>query len=288
MNRLSAASVLAVIFGASLGVQPWIGALAQAPPAKPPAATSTPPRPPALPTPGRAPAAPKPPSAAPAGEIEPEAIQALRRMSAYLGTLNAFELTTDTTLDLVTEAGQRVQVGGRTHYKAKRPNGFQIDLVTDYMHRQFYYDGKQFTVVAPELHYYATAPAPPTIRETLDAIYNKYGIALPIEDLFRWNDPASNRAENVSSAFAVGPATVDGVPTDHYAFREGVHDWEIWIQKGDQPLPRKLVIVDRSDQARPAYVARLSWTLNPTLTTADFTFTPGPDAKQIHLAAVAK
>ena len=37
------------------------------------------------------------------------------------------------------------------------------------------------------------------------------------------------------------PATIDGVATDHYAFREADVDWEVWIQKGDQPLPRKLV-----------------------------------------------
>jgi hypothetical protein len=62
------------------------------------------------------------------------------------------------------------------------------------------------------------------------------------------------------------------VKTNHYAFREGLIDWQIWIQQGDQPLPRQVVIVDRRDKTDPSYIAQLAWTLNPPLTDADFAF----------------
>ena len=77
---------------------------------------------------------------------------------------------------------------------------------------------------------------------------------------------------------------MDGVKTTHYAFREPEVDWEVWIQDGDQPLPRKLAIVDRTDPAHPTFTSRLSWTVNPTLNDSDFTFTPGADSKKIQLA----
>jgi hypothetical protein len=83
----------------------------------------------------------------------------------------------------------------------------------------------------------------------------------------------------------VGDATIDGTPTTQYAFRQGPVDWQVWIAKGAQPLPRKIVIVDRTDDARPAYSVRLNWTLNPTLAADAFTFRPGADAKQIQIAA---
>ena len=78
-------------------------------------------------------------------------------------------------------------------------------------------------------------------------------------------------------------ATLDGVKTTQYAFREGQIDWQVWIQQGDQPLPRKVVIVDRRDPAGPAYIARLTWTLNPPLSDADFAFRPGENATRIRL-----
>lgn len=229
---------------------------------------------------------PAPTTAAPA--VEPAALAALRRMSAYLATLSTAELTSRTSVDVVTNYGQRVQLDGVVNYKLRRPNGFVIDVVSDRKKRTFYYDGKQFTVFAPELGYYATAPAPPTTRQTLDAIEQKFGIELPLEDLFRWNDPTDNPAQGLVSGFTVGTATLDGVPTDQYAFRQAKVDWQIWIQKGDQPLPVKVVIVDQVDPANPAYVARLSWTLNPSLSADDFTFKPGKDAKLISLSEVAK
>jgi hypothetical protein len=241
-----------------------------------------------------APAAPaagtsKPAAAAPAAPaIDPQALAALRRMSAYLGTLPALELTSNTSLDVVTTQGQRVQLDGVVHYKIRRPDGFSIEVDSDHKKRTFIYDGKQFTVYSPEFGYYATVGAPPTNKQTLDAIEAKFGIELPLEDLFRWNDPTDNPAENLTSGFVVGTATLDGVATDHYAFRQPNVDWQIWIQQGPQPLPLKVVIVDQVDPTNPAYVARLAWNVNPTLTADDFTFKPGKDAKQIHMSELAK
>jgi hypothetical protein len=235
---------------------------------------------------GAAPAYAQPEEAEPASPVEPEAKAALDRMSAYMRTLTAFEIKTATSLDVVTEAGQRIQIDGTAAYKVKRPDSFVISVDTDWKKRSFYYDGKQFTVYAPELGYYASAPAPATIRETLDVVADKYGIVLPIEDLFRWNDPSSRQTEALDGAMHIGTATVDGTKTEQYAFRQGMVDWQVWIQTGDQPLPRKLVIVDRSELAQPAYVARLTWTLNPPLKSDDFAFKPRKDAMSIHLTSI--
>jgi hypothetical protein len=220
--------------------------------------------------------------------VDPDATRALERMSAYLMSLPAFEIKAQTVRDLVTNDGQRVQVGGVSQYKVHRPNGFQISVDTDMMSRRYYFDGKQFTVFAPKLDFYATVDAPPTIHETLDLIKTKYGVEVPLEDVFLWSDPKIKRAERLKSAYLVGPATIDGIATDHYAFRETDRDWEIWIEKGDHPYPRKLVITDRTDSAHPSYEARLTWNGVPTLVAADFTFKPGADAKAIHIAKLDK
>lgn len=222
----------------------------------------------------------------PAVAVEPEALQALQRMSAYLATLTSFEVTTQTSLDLVTDAGQRVQLDGSVKYQVRRPDGFIIAVSTDWKKRTFLYDGKQFTVYAPELGFHASVAAPPTILQTLDLIWEKFGIALPIEDLFRWNDVKSRRPDALDSGFLVGPASIDGVATDHYAFRQGDVDWQVWIQRGDQPLPRKLVIVDRSEPAQPSYSAQLTWTLNPQFAADAFTFHPSKTDKAIKLTAL--
>ena len=73
--------------------------------------------------------------------VDPQSVAALKRMSAYLATLNTFELRSEGSLDVVTEEGQRVQLDGVTNYKFRRP-GFVIDFESDLKSRRFIYDGK--------------------------------------------------------------------------------------------------------------------------------------------------
>ena len=218
-----------------------------------------------------------------ASVVDPDAVAALRDMSKYLTSLNTAEIVSNGSIDVVTDAGQRIQLDGLTNYKLRKP-GFVIDFKSDLKNRRFYYDGKTFTEYTPDAGFYASVPAPSTNRETLAAMYQKYGISLPLEDLFRWADPNGHPDDQLKSAYQVGTATLDGVATDHYAFREGNADWELWIQQGDQPLPRKMVIVDKTDDARPTFTARLDWKVNPPLSDKDFAFVPSASDKRIQLA----
>lgn len=218
-----------------------------------------------------------------AGMVEPDAVAALKKMSAYLTSLQTVEIVSEGSLDVVTGENQRIQLDGVTTYKIRRP-GFVIDYVSDIKNRRFIYDGKNFTVYSPKLGFYSSVPAPRTNREVLDTIYKKFGIALPLEDLFRWADPGGVRQNALKSAYYVGTATIDGAPTSHYAFREEDVDWEIWIQRGDQPLARKLVIIDRTNPTNPTYISRLNWKVNPTFADGDFQFVPDKDAKRIQIA----
>lgn len=219
------------------------------------------------------------------GVIEDEAVEALKEMSNFLMTANTMQIVSNGSLDVVTNSGQRIQLDGRTTYKVRKPAGFVIDYESDIKSRRFLYDGKNFTVYSPKLGFYSTVAAPATNREVLKTIHDKFGIALPLEDLFRWSDGSSaDRIQALKGAYNVGPATIDGVATDHYAFREDAVDWEVWIDQGDKPFPRKLVIVDRHDPAKPTFIARLQWTMNPTFSDADFAFVPDANAKKIQMA----
>jgi hypothetical protein len=58
-------------------------------------------------------------------------------------------------------------------------------------------------------------------------------------------------------------------------------DFQVWIEAGARPLPRKLVITTLSDPTQPQHSMLLTWTLNPKLDEAEFKFTPPPGAQRI-------
>ena len=207
-------------------------------------------------------------------DVDPRAVEALKRMSTFLSSLESFRMISESSLDVITVQDQKVQLDSVSTYLATKP-GIRIDWVSDQKNRQFYYDGKTFTLVAPTLGYYATVEAPPTNREFLAALYERTGVELPLADLFRWADADhEDDIARLTSAFSVGTATIDGVPTDHWAYRTADYDWERWMEQGDRPIPRKLVLIDRTDPTLPSFTARLSWQLNPKLDPAAFTYVP--------------
>ena len=227
-------------------------------------------------------------SAAADSDIDPEAMEAMKRMSAYLSAQTSFELKTTGAFDLVLDDGQRLQFGDNATFKVRRPDRFVIERVGDYKDRRFTYDGKQLTVSSPRTSYYAQVDAPPTIRETLTLASQRYGIELPLTDLFRWSEPGGGRADEVKEALYVGPAVIDGTPTDHFAFREDEVDWQIWIAQGDAPVPRKIVITDRTDPSSPQYTATLSWNFRPVFDAQTFAFKAPAGALPIRLTALTQ
>ncbi|MBU8977640.1 DUF2092 domain-containing protein [Lysobacter sp. MMG2] len=228
-----------------------------------------------------------PPSAAvaAAAKVQPEALAALDRMAKYLRSLKSFGLRADTTLDLVTEDDQKLQFPGTIDYKVRVPNGLRIDMKTDRKERQLFYDGKTLTVYGPKNKLYAQTDAPPTIAKLLAVAEDKYGIELPLADLFLWGtDKAPVSA--LKSAVFVGPARIDGSVTDQYAFRQDGVDWQLWIEAGDKPLPRRLVITTTDDPTQPQFASTLTWNTNAAVRDADFAFTPPKDAGRIKLVEV--
>ena len=229
-------------------------------------------------------AQPQAESATPA--LEPSAMKALTAMGAYLRSLKAFQVLADTTDESVLDDGQKVQYSGTVTIVARMPNGLRAEVSDDRYERMWLYDGRSFTLFAKRVGLYATVAAPPTVGELADALDEQYGLSVPLEDLFRWGAPGYT-TNDISSAADLGPGVVAGTTCQHYAFRQPEIDWQIWIQKGDFPLPRKLVITTRSDEARPQHTAVYTWNLAPSFNDAAFTFDPPAGAGRVILARAA-
>jgi hypothetical protein len=212
--------------------------------------------------------------------IDPQAVAALERMGSYLRAQSSIKLDAEMTTDDLLPSGQKVQYGGTAQLKVRRPDRLRADVVGDRKNEQMFYDGKTFTIFQPRLNYYARFDAPPTLAELVDLAEKRYGIDLPVADLFYWGTDKSRIGE-IRAATKVGSSTVRGVACDHYAFRQTDVDWEICIEPGGRPLPRKLVITTTAERAQPQHQVVMNWDLNPRLNEQDFTFTPPPTAHRI-------
>ena len=205
-------------------------------------------------------------------QIDPKADEVLRRMGEHLAAANQFSFVAEDMMDQVSETGQKIQMSNRRQLKVQRPDRVYAELSGDLDNRRAWYDGKTLTFLDTKEQVYGVIEARDTIDQTLDYIAERFGIVMPMADLIISN-PYESAIANVQSAQYVGLHSVDGVACHHLAFRGASADWQIWIEDGEHPLPRKLVITFITHPAQPQYIAFVKdWDLSPQLTSDLFVF----------------
>ncbi len=218
-------------------------------------------------------------------QVDPAAIAALEKMGAYLRTLTALQVKADVSTQEVTDNGLLITSTSQAMLLAKKPNRMLVEVMSDKQPRNFYYDGKTFTLWAPRKKYYATANAPGTIAQLVDTLEDRFAIDVPFVDLFRWGTDEADIKE-ITVADDVGPANVNGITCEQYAFRQPGLDWQVWIQNGQYPLPLKVVLTTTTDEARPQHTSIYTWNLAPSFDDKAFAFSPPKDATKITFAEV--
>jgi len=220
-------------------------------------------------------------SAAQGEAIEPEALAILRRSTDYLASSKQFKVDTQAAVEVVMSNGQKLQFDHHALMTVQRPNKLRAERVGELVSEVFTYDGKTLAVSMPKLGYYATVPAPPTLEAMLDFARDQLDIFAPGSDLV-YQNAFERLTSGLTDAYVVGEAVVGGVRCDHLAFRNDEVDWQICIEQGAKPLPRKFVITSKQMAQSPEVIVVMNkWETAPKLNDAMFAFKPGKGQRQI-------
>jgi hypothetical protein len=213
------------------------------------------------------------PTANPTG-LEPRAIAMLQEMSDYLLGLGAFSFSSQSTVDVVAETGQKIQMVGHTDVLVRRPDRLWLLRRGPTAQVEGFHDGKTATMYDKQHNYYATKPAPATLDGLLDMAQDEIGVDLPGAD-FLYSNLYEGLMWDTQSGFYVGLAFVGGVPAHHLAFRGKEIDWQIWIEDGERPVPLKFLITRKWYTGAPEIGVELTnWNVSPKATDDAFAFRP--------------
>jgi hypothetical protein len=260
------------------------GASAQAPAAASAAAASgtTAPAAASKPAPVKPAASTKPVPRAPA--IEPEAVAAVERMGDYLKTLTRYTIRAETTTDEVLRAGPKVQFGGSIELSVAAPDRLGVRTTRDNEDaQQFFFDGKTLAVWTASKKTWAQVAAPGSIDEMIALVQRKYDVAFPLGDLLVLA-VRKDLLKPVKAGIVVGTGRIGGVDCDHLAFHQDGIDWQLWIERGARPLPRKLIITTLAERGQPQHTEVLDWDLSPKFDDSAFAFVPPEGAQRIVIA----
>lgn len=221
---------------------------------------------------------------APQKEMPPEPDKLVQRMCDYLKSLNRFSYRAEVSDDRVYAGGEKIQYAFELETFVERPNQLRVNAEGDRVNQQFFYDGKTLTLYNPADQVYATVEAPPEIEEALEKADHDLKLRVALTDLAS-PKLCEHLAKGQRHAFYVGPSRVRGVPTDHLAFDRNDIQFQLWIETGPQPLPRKIVITQKNLLASPQWIAILQdWKVSPSLKPELFSFKAPPGAQKIKFA----
>jgi hypothetical protein len=209
----------------------------------------------------------------------------LKAMSDYVTSQKNLSVTYDSDVEVITPSLQKIQFASSGRVQLSRPDKLRAARTGGYTDLEIVFDGKTLTVNNKDGNAFAQVESSGSVDQLIDTLRDKYGIAAPGADLL-FSQPFDVMMADVIEMAHVGQGVIDGVECEHLAFRNSDTDWQIWIETGAQPIPRKYVITSKAVTGAPQYTLRIKeW---KTEVPADaFSFNAPHGAKKVALGDLA-
>lgn len=224
-------------------------------------------------------------SAKPAQETAPvdgEAMAILRRMAERLAQAKGFNVSIRSGYDVVQETGQKIEFGEERKVTLSRPGGLRIEAEqSDGDRRVIVFDGRTISVADPDQKVYAQIEKTGSVDDAVRHLVQHLQVRVPLALLLVTSLPADLERRIEALAYVENDKLTDA-PSDHLAGRTADIDFQIWIAREGEPLPRRIVITYKHEEAQPQFWALFSdWKLSPEVPAAQFAFAAPEGAERI-------
>jgi hypothetical protein len=210
----------------------------------------------------------------------------LKAMSDYVGSQKSISATFDSDIEVITPDLQKIQFTSSGQLQLSRPDKIRVRRTGGYTDVEMIYDGKTLTLSGNHTKAYVQQDMTGSTDQMIDQVQAKLGTAMPGTDLLLTNSYDVLTADVIDGRH-IGQGVVDGVECEHLAFRNADTDWQIWVETGARPIPRKYVITSKAVAGAPQYTLRIKdWKTDAATGDDAFAFKPQADAKKIAIEAM--
>lgn len=220
-----------------------------------------------------------------AAEIDDrQAMDILQNMARTIAGAKQFSVTISSSFDAPQANGQMIEFGAVREIQIERPDKLRVNLQrSDGDQRILVFDGQLIITHDVTENVYARVEKPGSIDDAIKHLVSDLKIPLPLARMFTTNFP-TELERLVEEVNYVEQNILTAVPTDHLAARSKDVDFQIWIARGKEPLPRRIVITYKNARGEPQYRADFSdWNLSTRAPKDAFVFTPPGGAEQVPL-----
>lgn len=221
-------------------------------------------------------------------KIDLLALAVLQKTTDTIRSAKNYSFTARVARERLGTNGQIITQFATHKVTVSRPDKVRIETHTGQdQNVQLLFNGGTTYLYSPGPNLYAATTAPATIDAALAKLEQR-GINFPMRNLLE-SDPYKSLEADIKSAYVIGRADVLGKTLHQLAFTEPAAEWQLWVEGGDRPLPRRIEIIDKSMPEHPRVTVELSdWNFNPDVSQSMFSFTPPQGARQIEFPRAMK
>jgi len=216
----------------------------------------------------------------------PDADKILRGMCDYLNSLKQFSYQAEVSYDAPESDGQSVQYDFDMVTYVRRPDRLRVDAEGDGIDKQFFFNGRTITLYDRKVKMYAAMDVPPDIEGALEKAHNDFDLRVALTDLAS-PKLCDHLVEAREGTRVLGLSKVRGIATHHLVLDRKDIRVQVWIETGEKPLPRKVLITDKNLPGSQEWIAYLNhWNTASKMNETLFTFVAPKGAQRIQFLPV--
>lgn len=220
---------------------------------------------------------------APTASAADDAAQILKAMSDYVAGQKTISLTFESDVEVVTPEVEKIQFASSGKMLLSRPDKLRVTRTGGYADVEIVFDGKTISALGKNINAFTQMEAAGSIDQLIGKLRDMNIVSAPGAD-FLGTHVFEDLMDGAIVAKHIGLGVIDGVECEHLAFRTRDVDWQIWIEAGSRPIPRKYVITSKAVGAAPQYTLRIKdWKTDGSVAADAFVFTSPPNAKKVDL-----
>jgi hypothetical protein len=210
-----------------------------------------------------------------------KAIEVLKQMATYKSSLEQVSVKGVTFTDARLDAGLMVSNPVEVHVSIKHPGSMKINSFDGVATKGIYFHDGLLTVFNSADKLYAQASIPKEIDAAMEFALEELGVEAPLMDLLYKDVFTQLISSDETIHYLTDKSRVGGADCHQLAIRGSDVDVQLWVEEGDQPLPRKLIITSKWEGGTPRFIANLSWNTQPRFEPGVFEFMAPEGAAKI-------
>ena len=210
-----------------------------------------------------------------------KAIEVLKQMDSYTNSLEKFVIKAESYLDASIGEGLIISNAYDTKVSVVRTQSLHSISKSGSQTNEIYLHKGALTVYTGEQKFFTHAKVPEPLDNGLIFALEELDVETPLLDLLVLHSLDKLITPGVEVVYVTGDSTIRGVDCHHILMTGPQVDMQIWIEKGDRPLPRKTLMTYRYGEGMPRHEVFLEWTAVDGFDKSEFEFIPPKGAVEI-------